>query len=83
MCNFTVRKADFEGRFGVSFDQYFEAELKELAAPDGPLGVGFVRLAHDRVDVLGPGRRFVRNICMIFDRYLRRHDVAPVFSRTV
>ncbi|HEX2342837.1 MAG TPA: oxygen-independent coproporphyrinogen III oxidase [Vicinamibacterales bacterium] len=83
MCNFTVRKADLEGRFGVSFDQYFAAELKELAAPDGPLGFGFVRLAHDRVDVLPPGRRFVRNVCMAFDRYLRSHDVAPVFSRTV
>jgi oxygen-independent coproporphyrinogen-3 oxidase len=83
MCNFTVRKVDFEGRFGVSFDSYFAAELKELAAPDGPLGVGFVRLARDRVDVLPPGRRFVRNICMVFDRYLRRHDAAPVFSRTV
>jgi oxygen-independent coproporphyrinogen-3 oxidase len=83
MCNFTVRKADVEARYGVRFDRYFAAELDALAAPDGPASVGFVRVTTDRVDVLPPGRRFVRNVCMAFDMYLRRHDVAPVFSRTV
>jgi oxygen-independent coproporphyrinogen III oxidase len=83
MCNFTVRKADAEARFGVSFDEYFAAELDELASSDGPVEFGFVRLTPDRVDVLPPGRRFVRNVCMAFDQYLRRHDAAPVFSRTV
>jgi oxygen-independent coproporphyrinogen III oxidase len=83
MCNFALRKGDVESRFGLSFDQYFAAELDELAAADGPVRFGFVRLAPDRVEVLPRGRRFVRNVCMAFDRYLRRHDAAPVFSRTV
>ena len=83
MCNFTIRKADTEARFGVSFDEYFAAELDELSSSDGPVQFGFVRLTPDRVDVLPPGRRFVRNVCMAFDRYQRRHDAAPVFSRTV
>jgi oxygen-independent coproporphyrinogen III oxidase len=83
MCNFTVGKADVEARFGVSFDRHFAPELDELASADGLDGLGFVRLASDRLDVLPPGRRFVRNVCMVFDRYLRRHGTAPVFSRTV
>jgi oxygen-independent coproporphyrinogen-3 oxidase len=83
MCNFTVRKADVEARFGVPFDAYFARELDQLSADDGPAAFGFVRVTAARVDVLPAGRRFVRNVCMVFDRYLWRHIQAPIFSRTV
>jgi oxygen-independent coproporphyrinogen-3 oxidase len=83
MCNFTVRKDDVEARFGVPFDEYFAGELDQLSADDGPAAVGFVRLTAAGVDVLPAGQRFVRNVCMVFDRYLPRHIQAPIFSRTV
>ena len=37
------------------------------------------------IAVTPQGRMFVRNICMIFDRYLRARTAGakPVFSRTV
>ena len=38
----------------------------------------------DRLEVVGEGRLFVRNVCMTFDRYLRsKSDDRPLFSRTV
>ena len=37
------------------------------------------------IEVTALGRRFVRNVCMVFDRYLRAKATQerPVFSRTV
>lgn len=84
MCNFHLRKAMIEQRFGVRFDQYFARELAELAAADGPVDHGFVELHPDRLEVVGNGRLFVRNVAMVFDRYLRQKSGdQPVFSRTV
>lgn len=82
MCNFTVDLADVERRFGVSFEEYFARELIELAA--GPAAHGFVTMRPDRLQVTMRGRLFVRNICMVFDQYLRRKPVEQrMFSRTV
>jgi oxygen-independent coproporphyrinogen-3 oxidase len=84
MCNFTLDVAEIERRFGIDFAAYFAPELAELRAPDGPVGHGFAEVAPDRIRVVGCGRLFVRNVCMIFDRYLRRKTGgAPVFSQTV
>lgn len=83
MCNGRVEAGDVERRFGIRFADYFAAELDELAgaiAADGIAEVG----AHG-VRVTPLGRSFVRNVCMVFDRYLRARTSGPtpVFSRTV
>ena len=84
MCNFYLRKEAIEHRFGLRFDEYFARELAELVAPDGPVDHGFVELHPDRIEVVGNGRLFVRNVAMVFDRYLRQKSGdQPVFSRTV
>jgi oxygen-independent coproporphyrinogen-3 oxidase len=83
MCNFLVDAGDVARRFGVDFHQHFAPELEVLQAPNGPTTFGFVRVSPEGVEVLPPGRRFVRNVCMAFDEYLRRHAAKPVFSRTV
>jgi len=46
---------------------------------------GLVTVQRERIDVQPIGRMFVRNICMVFDRYLRARmtGATPVFSRTV
>jgi oxygen-independent coproporphyrinogen-3 oxidase len=46
---------------------------------------GLVIAGPDGVEVTPLGRSFVRNVCMIFDRYLRVRTAGPtpVFSRTV
>ena len=46
---------------------------------------GLVAVQPHRIDVEPIGRMFVRNICMIFDKYLalRTAGPKPVFSRTV
>jgi oxygen-independent coproporphyrinogen-3 oxidase len=83
MCNFGVEAREVERRFGVRFHEHFAPELAVLQAEGGPVTYGFVQVTPEGVEVLPPGRRFVRNVCMAFDAYLRRHAARPVFSRTV
>ena len=81
MCNLRVGRRDVEQRFGVAFDEYFERELGELR--EGPVVHGFVEIDPESVRVTPRGRLFVRNVCMVFDRYLRTKTTTPIFSRTV
>jgi oxygen-independent coproporphyrinogen III oxidase len=83
MCNFVVDARETGRTFGVDFHRHFARELEVLQAPNGPATFGFVHVSSDGIEVLPPGRRFVRNVCMAFDDYLRRHAAKPVFSRTV
>jgi len=83
MCNFVVDADETGRRFGIDFREHFAAELAVLEAPGGPVTYGFVRVTDAGIEVLPSGRRFVRNVCMAFDAYLRRHAAKPVFSRTV
>jgi oxygen-independent coproporphyrinogen III oxidase len=83
MCNFRIRKDDVRERFGVHFDHYLAASLARL---DDVRDAGFVELDDDGLRVTPPGRVFVRNVCMAFDRYLldkEKPAEKPVFSRTV
>lgn len=82
MCNFSLDTAEVESRFGISFRDYFTVELEELKVPEES---GFVRVTPGRIEVTERGRLFIRNVGMIFDRYLRakRAGDKQVFSRTV
>ncbi len=84
MCNFYLDRAEIEDRCGIEFERYFAKELAELHAPGGPVEHGFVEIDSNRLEVVGQGRLFVRNICMTFDAHLReRSGGQPAFSRTV
>lgn len=85
MCNGHLEVREVERRFGVVFADHFARELAELTAPDSPQADGLVVVGHESIDVTPIGRMFVRNVCMVFDRYLqaRTSGRAPVFSRTV
>ncbi len=85
MCNFRVGTADVERRFAIDFADYFAPELRELTAAASPATDGLVTVSDDAVEVTPLGRLFVRNVCMVFDTYLRARTASarPVFSRTV
>lgn len=86
MCNFRLDVPSVEKRFAIDFDRYFENELAKLTASESsPVADGLVTIDRDRIQVQPIGRMFVRNICMVFDKYLaaRTGGPKPVFSRTV
>jgi len=79
-CNFTVDLEALGARFGVDAAGYFAGELEQLA----PLVAdGLVEVDGGRVSAVGWGRFFVRNVCMVFDRYLGATHAATTYSRTV
>lgn len=89
MCTFRVDVPAFERRFGIDFWTAFADEreaLQEMVAD------GLVELGPDHLTVIGVGRRFVRNVCMVFDSFLgaaapETESADPLargrFSRTV
>jgi oxygen-independent coproporphyrinogen III oxidase len=85
MCNFHLDRREVERRFGIDFSTTFATELAELTAPDSPCTDGLIVVTPESLEVTPLGRRFVRNLCMVFDRHLRARTAGekPVFSRTV
>lgn len=83
MCNFRLDVPSVESKFGIDFEEYFAQELATLNG--SPVADGLVTVSADRIEVQMIGRMFVRNICMVFDKYLaaRTGGPKPVFSRTV
>ncbi|MGH9561880.1 MAG: oxygen-independent coproporphyrinogen III oxidase, partial [Terracidiphilus sp.] len=82
LCHTVIPKSEIESDFGISFDEYFREELDSLAESRAE---GLVALAAGEIRVTPLGRIFIRNVAMIFDRYLREQqmDQKPLFSKTL
>ena len=74
MCHFELSVPAFEQAWPIVFADYFAAELAALAALEAD---GLVTVAPDRITVTPAGRLLIRNICMVFDRYLAAPVPAP------
>jgi oxygen-independent coproporphyrinogen III oxidase len=79
MCNLELRFDEFEAAYGVRFPSAFAPELERLRSFEED---GLVARSTNRLEVLPAGRMFVRNIAMVFDRYLGAQRPEQ-FSRTV
>lgn len=81
MCHFSLHIPAFGFRHRVAFEDYFHDELEAMAPF---VEAGLVELDPQRLHITPTGRFFVRNICMVFDRYLRRpQSTQATWSRAV
>jgi len=80
MCHFALSKEAFNTGFGIDFDSYFATELAELAEYERE---GLVVLAPDRLVVTPKGRMLIRNVCMVFDKYLRTRQEHARYSKVI
>jgi oxygen-independent coproporphyrinogen-3 oxidase len=66
--------------YPVTFKSYFAAELERLRVleRDGLLNIG-----EEWIGVTARGRLLIRNICMVFDRYLQLRPEPQRYSKTV
>jgi oxygen-independent coproporphyrinogen-3 oxidase len=80
MCRFQIDKLLFYDKFGFAFEDYFSEEAPHLreCAQDG-----LIEENQKQVRVTDPGKIFVRNVCMGFDRYLKVKHGQKRFSSTV
>jgi oxygen-independent coproporphyrinogen-3 oxidase len=79
MCQFELSIAAIELAFPIAFDTYFAREMAQLAELERD---GLVEVAPDWISVTLKGRLLIRNVCMVFDRYLATRGPAT-HSRTV
>jgi len=80
ICNFTLDMDQIERDWGISFETYFVDQLGRLRqmAEDG-----LVRFEGRNIEVLPAGRLLIRNICMVFDRYLGTDGQTTRFSKVI
>jgi oxygen-independent coproporphyrinogen-3 oxidase len=80
ICHFELRFAAAESAAGIRFQDYFRTELEELRRMEGD---GLLSLSEEGIRVLPSGRLLIRNICMVFDRYLRQRRDGRGFSKVI
>ncbi|MEB3299477.1 MAG: oxygen-independent coproporphyrinogen III oxidase [Candidatus Sericytochromatia bacterium] len=74
-------KARIEARHGIRFHEAFALEWEELAVHEAD---GLVRRRAEALEVTPVGQMLIRNICMVFDAYLRRApERGRIFSKTL
>jgi oxygen-independent coproporphyrinogen III oxidase len=79
MCNLAVRFDEFDAAYGIRFSETFAPELERLRGFERD---GLVKISAGKLDVQMAGRMLVRNIAMVFDRYLGQQTLER-FSRTM
>jgi oxygen-independent coproporphyrinogen-3 oxidase len=80
MCQFELSIPAIEQAFPIVFHKYFAREMAGLAELECD---GLVSLSPDWISVTMKGRLLIRNVCMLFDRYLASRAGQPRHSRTV
>lgn len=67
ICHFNLKFSTIEDKHDIVFKRYFSDELKKLQVMHDD---GLIEITNDSIVVTDKGRLLIRNICMIFDRYL-------------
>ncbi len=79
MCNFKLDKQAVATKYSINFDDYFAVErgaLEQLAED------GLISFDETAIRVQPAGRFLIRNLCMVFDKYLRQ-DQTQRFSKVI
>lgn len=71
ICHFHLNIPEVEAQYHINFKTYFAQEWEELATFEKD---GLLEYSAEYIEILPPGRLLVRNICMVFDLYLRQSE---------
>ncbi len=80
MCHFELTKETFNSDFQIDFDSYFLTELEELREYESE---GLLEISPRQIRVTPKGRMLIRNICMVFDKYLRTRQEHALYSKVI
>jgi oxygen-independent coproporphyrinogen-3 oxidase len=78
ICHFELDFSAIESAFAVNFDDYFASELANLKIMETD---GLLTLSPVGIQVESAGRLLIRNICMVFDKYLAKKQ--QQFSKVI
>jgi oxygen-independent coproporphyrinogen-3 oxidase len=80
ICNFSLDMARVSRDWSIDFHDYFANELERLRTMQDD---GLLAVDGGHIEVLPPGRLLIRNICMVFDRYLDSDAQTTRFSKVI
>lgn len=80
MCHFEISKESFNIAYLIDFDKYFATELEELREYERE---GLLKFTPEWIGVTPKGRMLIRNICMVFDKYLRTRKQHASYSKVI
>ncbi len=78
ICHFHLDMKEVEKQWDIRFREHFSQELQEL---ETMVKDGLVTVDENSIHVEAKGRLLIRNICMVFDEYLKENVVK--FSRVI
>ncbi|WP_457671553.1 oxygen-independent coproporphyrinogen III oxidase [Thiolapillus sp.] len=68
ICHFALDFSAVEQQWDIDFKAYFETELNSL---QNMVGDGLLVVSEEGIQVMPVGQMLIRNICMVFDAYLK------------
>lgn len=80
MCNLYVNKVMINEKYNINFDDYFAEDLPLLTSF---ITDGLVENNAKEIKVDQKARLLIRNICMSFDAYMKKHVNQQRFSRVI
>ncbi|HFB67199.1 MAG TPA: oxygen-independent coproporphyrinogen III oxidase [Aeromonadales bacterium] len=80
ICQFQLEFDDINQQFAIDFQSYFADELSDYKAMQKD---NLLTVDEKGIKIHAPGRLLIRNICMIFDKYLQRMQRQISFSKTI
>jgi len=80
MCNLYVSKVKISEKYNINFDDYFAEDLPLLTSF---IEDGLVENNVKEIKVEQKARLLIRNICMSFDAYMKKHINQQRFSRVI
>lgn len=80
ICHFDLNFADIASKFKIVFSEYFADEIRRLTVMCDD---GLIEMDEHSIRVTNKGRLLIRNICMVFDRYLKNPQTKQRFSKAI
>ncbi len=71
ICHFKLDMDKFSADNKIEFKHYFADELKRLQVMEDD---GLIEIQNNMISVTSKGRLLIRNICMVFDRYIQQQS---------
>ena len=80
ICHFKLLFARIEQKFAITFREYFAAELARYQQMQED---GLLEITDQGIFVSAKGQLLIRNICMVFDRYIKPDKQVGNFSKLI
>ncbi len=80
MCQFRLDFYEIEQKYNLDFKTYFQNELAKLPSL---AQLGLIKITNDFLTVTNKGRFLIRNVAMVFDKYLQQSMDNKRYSKVI